>query len=87
MNEHEYDLYVGIPEKTSKEKMSRFVDLVNKRHPDSVLIAVVDGYWSGPRENTYHIKVKCTLQDLKVTASIIQSILNDGFVAIDGPDN
>lgn len=77
------NLYIGIPIADEEEMKHNVINVVNERHPDCSLEAIVDGYWSGVEESTLHIKVECELSFAQDTIEVIRQFLPDGFVALD----
>jgi hypothetical protein len=80
-------MYIGIPIDTDEETKQTMIDTVNERHPESTLVAIVDGYWSGVEESTLLIKVESTEEFARETTAIIKVLLDDGFVALDEVDD
>jgi len=82
MLEGKWDLYIGIPTSFDQEIKKSVIDVINMRHPDCTLQAVLDGYWGDDQEDTFQIQFKSELKDAQTTVKIIQAIVENGFVAL-----
>jgi hypothetical protein len=82
MTNEKWDLYVGFPANLTQETKQSVIDVINMRHPDCTLQAVLEGYWGDVSEDTLQIQFKSELKDAQTTVKIIQAVVENSFVAL-----